>query len=83
MFVSYSLEPITHEFLDAIEHCNDAFELAKLALRILAETEADDFTASIDPEKVAAAPGDVVELKKLIGTLLAHREMKKLSRFES
>lgn len=83
MFASYSLEPITHEFIDAIDHCNDARELAKLALRVIAETETDDFTASINPEKIAAAPGDVVELKKLIGTLLAHREMKKLSRFDS
>ena len=83
MFANYSLEPITHEFLDAIEHCNDAFELAKLALRIIAETKIDDFTASIDPEKIAATPGGVVELKKFIGTLLAHKEIKKLSRFES
>jgi hypothetical protein len=82
MFVSYSLEPITNEFLDAIDDCNDAVELAKLALRIIAETEADDFTASLDPEKIAAAPGDVVELKKLIGALLAHREMKRFSKFE-
>jgi hypothetical protein len=78
MFDIYKLEPITHEFIDAIDSCADLLELRKLALRIIAETPPDHFTAGIDPERVGAST-DVVELKKLIGTLLTHRYV---SRFE-
>lgn len=78
MFDKYKLNLITHDFLDAVDNCNDPLELAKLALRIIVETPADEFTATLGPERIAAAPGDVTELKKLIGALLLHREHKKI-----
>jgi hypothetical protein len=78
MFDIYRLEPITHEFLDAIDACTDSLELRKLALRIIIETPPNELTASIDPEKVGDST-DVVALKKLIGELLAWREFERLN----
>jgi hypothetical protein len=77
MFNEYKLKLITPNFLDAIDNCNNPLELAKLALRIIVETPADEFTATFDPEKIAALT-NVMELKKLIGELLLHREHKKI-----